>query len=180
MAHAIIQACLISQVEIMKLPFSLAILFCVLAISAPAFAETAAAENPDESAVGIVKTARGSVMVERDSSILVLSVGSKVYQNDRIFTGALSSVGVTFKDDMRISLGASSSFRITQFAYNPSTHEGSFLGTVLKGSLRFVTGLLGKMKPQSVAVYTPSTTIGVRGTDFIVTVEDIAEVSHAQ
>lgn len=166
----------------MKLPFNLAILFCVLAISAPVFAETITAEtiNPDESVVGIVKTARGSVMVERNSSILVLSVGSKVYQDDRIFTGALSSVGVTFKDDMRISLGASSSFRITQFAYNPSTHEGSFLGTVLKGSLRFVTGLLGKMKPQAIAVYTPSTTIGVRGTDFIVTVEEIAEVSHVQ
>ena len=157
-------------------------LLCVLAINSPVFAEqaTAVTTSKQDDAVGIVKTARGSVMVERDSSILVLSVGSKVYQNDRIFTGALSSVGVTFKDDMRISLGASSSFRITQFAYNPSTHEGSFLGTVLKGSLRFVTGLLGKMKPQSVAVYTPSTTIGVRGTDFIVTVEEIAEVSHAK
>lgn len=119
-------------------------------------------------------------MAERDSTILVLSVGSKVYQNDRIFTGALSSVGITFKDDMRISLGASSSFRITQFAYDPSTHEGGFIGKILKGSLRFVTGLLGKMKPETISVYTPSTTIGIRGTDFIVTVEDLEEVSHAQ
>lgn len=160
--------------------FNLPLLLCVFALNSSAFAEETAIEmaSPDESVVGIVKTARGSVMVERNSSILVLSVGSNVYQDDRIFTGPLSSVGVTFKDDMRISLGASSSFRITQFAYDPSTHEGSFVGSILKGSLRFVTGLLGKMKPQSIAVYTPSTTIGVRGTDFIVTVEEIAEVSH--
>ncbi|HEY0666440.1 MAG TPA: FecR domain-containing protein [Gallionella sp.] len=163
--------------------FNLPALFCVLAISFPAFAEQATVEmsgSSVEDAVGIVKTARGSVMVERGSGIQVLSVGSRVYQDDRIFTGALSSVGVTFKDDMRISLGASSSFRITRFAYNPSTQEGSFLGTVLKGSLRFVTGLLGKVKPESVAVYTPSTTIGIRGTDFIVTVEELKEVPHAK
>lgn len=161
---------------------NLPILLCVLAIGSPASAEQASIEmsSTDENVVGIVKTARGSVMVERNAAILVLSVGSKVYQNDRIFTGALSSVGVTFKDDMRISLGASSSFRITQFAYNPSTQEGSFIGNVLKGSLRFVTGLLGKVKPQSVSVYTPSTTIGIRGTDFIVTVAEIEEVSHAK
>ena len=164
------------------LSYNLPILLCVLAISFPAFAETASAETtrPDENVAGIVKTATGSVTVKRNSTIQVLSVGSKVYQNDRITTGVASSVGITFNDDMRISLGSTSTFLVTQFEYNPNTSEGNFLGTILKGSLRIVTGLLGKVRPKSVAVLTPSTTIGIRGTDFIVTVEDIEEVVHAQ
>lgn len=37
-----------------------------------------------------------------------------------------------------------------------------------KGSLRLVTGLIAKLRPEQVKVTTPTTVIGVRGTDFIV------------
>jgi hypothetical protein len=158
-------------------PWQLLVIVCALAIGSPASADTIGAEG-DVS--GIVKTKMGNVMVERNSAMQALAVGSKVYQNDRIVTGLTSSVGITLNDDSRISLASSSSFRFTQFAYNPNTHEGSFIGSMLKGSLRFVTGLLGKASPQSVSVKTPSSTIGVRGTDFIVTVGDIEGGTNAQ
>lgn len=153
------------------------VLVCALAISFPASAETVAAEGD---AVGIVKTKTGNVMVERGPVMQVLSVGSKVYQNDRVFTGRTSSVGITLNDDMRISLASSSSFKFTQFVYDPNTREGSFIGSVLKGSLRFVTGLLGKAHPRSLTIKTPTSTIGIRGTDFIVTVAEKEGASDAR
>ena len=39
---------------------------------------------------------------------------------------------------------------------------------LLRGSLRMATGLIAKVKPEQVKVTTPTTVIGVRGTDFIV------------
>jgi hypothetical protein len=37
-----------------------------------------------------------------------------------------------------------------------------------RGSLRMITGLLGKAHPDAVRVETQTATIGIRGTDFIV------------
>ena len=42
------------------------------------------------------------------------------------------------------------------------------LVSLLRGSLRMATGLIAKVKPEQVKVTTPTTVIGVRGTDFIV------------
>jgi len=152
-------------------------LACALATSFPVSADTIGVEGD---VAGIVKTQKGDVMVERNSAMQTLTVGSKVYQNDRIVTGTASSVGITLNDDTRIALASSSSFRLTQIVYNPNTREGSFIVSMLKGSMRFVTGLLGKASPQSVSIRTPSSTIGVRGTDFIVSVGDIEGGTHAQ
>jgi hypothetical protein len=41
---------------------------------------------------------------------------------------------------------------------------------VLVGTVRLVTGLLGKLQPDNVKVQTPSSTVAVRGTDFVVEV----------
>ncbi|MFH0934695.1 MAG: FecR domain-containing protein, partial [Pseudomonadota bacterium] len=71
-----------------------------------------------------------------------------------------------------ISLGAKSATQLNEFRYDPVTRDGNMLVSVLKGSLRFVTGLLGKHNPKAVGIRTPTATIGIRGTDFIVSVED--------
>ena len=57
---------------------------------------------------------------------------------------------------------------LSTFDYNPTTHEGNLLVDVLRGTLRMTTGLIAKLKPGQVKVITPTSVIGVRGTDFIV------------
>jgi hypothetical protein len=42
------------------------------------------------------------------------------------------------------------------------------LVSLLRGSLRMATGAIARLKPEQVKVTTPTTVIGVRGTDFIV------------
>jgi hypothetical protein len=161
------------RVMIMKnwFPLNWLVLVCMLVSVFPA--------NAEEEAAGTVKIARGSVQVERKTEKLKLSVGDKLYPSDRIFTGKFSSVGIMLKDNTRISMGPSSSFKINQFTYNPNDRKGSFVGSILKGSFRFITGLMGKQSPQSVSLRTPSSTIGIRGTDFIVNVEDSGEEAPA-
>lgn len=153
-------------------PSKLLVLICVLLSSLPASAV--------EDIAGVVKTAQGSIQVERNANLQTLSVGDKVYQDDRIVTGGTSSVGITLNDDTRISLGSFSSFKITQFAYDQNTGKGSFIGSILKGTLRFVTGMIGKVSPESITIRTNSSTIGIRGTDFIVNVGDQDEASNTK
>jgi hypothetical protein len=54
-----------------------------------------------------------------------------------------------------------------RFVNDPAEHSNnSFLLDLITGGLRSVTGLIGKTNPQGVRITTPTATVGVRGTDF--------------
>lgn len=123
-------------------------------------------------AIGTVKTLRGEVSVVRNGSSMPALAGMRLQEADKLVTGADSSVGIALQDDTLISLGARSATQLNQFRYDPVKRDGSMLVSVIKGTMRFVTGLLGKQNHSAVGIRTPTATIGMRGTDFIVSVED--------
>jgi hypothetical protein len=55
-------------------------------------------------------------------------------------------------------------------AENPG--EGRFLVSLLKGSVRALTGLIGKFQARNVSFKTPTATIGIRGTGLDLSCED--------
>lgn len=132
---------------------------------------TVGVANADET-IGTIKTLKGEVIVTRGSATLPTTAGMRLMAADKVVTGASSSVGIAMQDSTLISLGAKSATQLNEFRYDPVTRDGNMLVSVLKGSLRFVTGLLGKHNPKAVGIRTPTATIGIRGTDFIVSVED--------
>lgn len=138
-----------------------------LGIAAAALVSTVHAEP---GLAGTVKKVSGDVRIECAGKTLAAKVGDGVNEQDRIVTGKSSSVGVTLKDDTLISAGANSQLVVDQFAYNNVTREGGIKATLLKGAMRFISGLIAKRDARAVAVYTPTATIGIRGTDFIVEV----------
>jgi hypothetical protein len=71
-------------------------------------------------------------------------------------------------DDSLLTAGPGSTLVISEFRFNSTTHEGSFLATLLQGTLSMVTGLIAKQAPQNVNVQTRNAVMGVRGTEFIV------------
>ena len=95
-------------------------------------------------------------------------VGCPLRATDRIQTGADSAVAVTLKDGSVLSVGPESVVDLSDFSFNATTQEGNVLVSLLRGTLRMATGLIAKLKPEQVRVTTPTTVIGVRGTDFIV------------
>ena len=131
---------------------------------------SATAQEATASQAGIVKVLQGDVRAERSGKSRPLSTGERLYAGDRVVTAAASSVGFTLRDDTLISLGSNSQFLLEQFAYNDKTDEGSIAVRLSKGSLRYVSGLIGKRSPESQLLSTPTATIGIRGTDFIVEV----------
>jgi hypothetical protein len=72
---------------------------------------------------------------------------------------------LAFRDDTRVTLGSNSRFRVDNFVYDESNPgEGRFLATLLRGSVRALTGLIAKANNRNANFATPTATIGIRGT----------------
>lgn len=124
---------------------------------------------------GTVKTAEGTVFAERavngGSSVKhILHVGDAVLEGDRLETGPDGAAGITLRDDSLVSLGPNAAFDLERFSFDPASNHGTFFGKVLQGAMMFVTGLVAKSSPSSMKISTPTATIGIRGTEFIVDV----------
>ena len=123
-----------------------------------------------QDAAGVVKIIQGNVQILRDGKSIPAAVGTEVMAGDVLRTAADSNAGVMLKDDTRVALGPNSQVALDKFAFNANTHEGGMFVSVLKGTLSMISGLLVKANPRQVLVKTPTATIGIRGTEFIVDV----------
>jgi hypothetical protein len=95
----------------------------------------------------------------------------KVQAADTIRTGPDGSIGVTLTDNTMLSAGPGSVLTLSKYAFDTTTHQGEFDANMRKGTLSMVSGKLAKQSPTAVKVKTPATIIGIRGTEFFVSVE---------
>ena|ERR1700741_2537890 len=137
-----------------------------------AAATFAAASYADD--VGQIKNLRGAVHVERDGQKLAATSGMGVRQSDVLVTGADGSVGVTFLDNSLLSIGPGSTLAIDRYSFDSTTHDGHFDASLKRGTLAVVSGRIVKRSPEAMRVRTPSAIMGVRGTEFVVKVEEPA------
>jgi hypothetical protein len=118
--------------------------------------------------VGRVKVVKGAVTIERAGARLPASVGLRLQEGDVIVTGRDGSAGVTFNDDSLLSVGPDSALSIDRFAFDSTTHVGRFDTSLRQGTLSAVSGKIAKQSGDAMKVRTPSTILGVRGTEFVV------------
>ncbi len=136
--------------------------------AAPAASASAPAYTAGDGRQGTFKTVQGTVTRVHEGAGSPAAVGDPVWVGDRVLSGPKSAAALTLLDGTVLSLGPDSSVDLAQFDFEPTTQEGNVLIALAKGSLRLVTGLIAKLRPEQVKVTTPTTVIGVRGTDFIV------------
>jgi hypothetical protein len=91
-------------------------------------------------------------------------VGDQLYEGDAIVTGDGAEIHLDMADGGFIAVRPNSQVRIAKYQANGDSGDVSVIG-LLKGSLRSITGWIGKTYPRNYSVITPSATIGVRGTD---------------
>ena len=121
--------------------------------------------------IGQVKTAAGSVVIERAGATTAAKPGVRIETSDVVRTGPDGSVGITMSDNALISLGPNSVLSLDSFAFDTTTYQGKFDTTLTKGSLAVVSGKIAKQSPDAMKVRTPATVLGVRGTEFAVKVD---------
>ena len=140
---------------------SLVLLALPLAVDADDLAETA---------VAMVKRSEGEVAVISGGVRQTVAVGTALRVGDELQTGPDGSVGFTFQDNSQLSLGPNSAFIIETFRFDKTTHGGEFRTRVRRGTLGVISGKLAKQSPDAVKVVTPSSILGVSGTEFLVEV----------
>jgi len=98
-------------------------------------------------------------------------VGARVRESDTVVTGSDGSVGITFTDNTLLSAGPNSVLVLERYTFNSTTHDGKFDARLNRGSLAIVSGKIAKQSPDAMVIKTPSSLLGVRGTEFLVKVE---------
>jgi len=127
------------------------------------------AEEP--APIGFVKTVSGSATVTHGASAAAAALGAPVYENDWVETGADGELGITFRDNTRISLGPNSRMQLTQFVFQPAAEQYGFILRLAYGTLECISGLTAKLAPDAMSIETPGFTVAARGTRFLVRAE---------
>jgi len=125
--------------------------------------------------VGQVKVSNGTAHVQRGAERLPVKLGLGVQQGDVLVTGNDGSAGITFTDNSLVSVGPNSVFAIDKYRFDSTTHAGEFEGNLRQGRLAAVSGKMVKQSPESMKIRTPSAIMGVRGTEFVVQVDEPAK-----
>ena len=125
--------------------------------------------------IGSITELNGITRVVRDKpyeSAIDFSLNSM----DRLET-AQGRMGVTFQDDTTIRLTEHSNVVIDDFVYNPDQVENSAMAlNFIKGTGRFISSKTKKRVPKDkIKIRTNSASIGIRGTDFTITVSETGE-----
>ena len=123
-----------------------------------------------------IVTAQGEVYaVDAENKRRRVVEGGSVYPGEVVETMPGTRAVLAFRDDTRITLGSNSRFRVDNFVFDDkNAGEGRFLATILRGSVRALTGLIAKANNKNVGFSTPTATIGIRGTGFDAACEDPA------
>ena len=132
---------------------------------------TGLAARADEAPVGYLKTLAGTASVTHGAVTSAAVLGMPVYEQDRLETGGDGELGVTFRDNTRISLGPDSRIELKRFVFKPAIKEYGFLLRVTYGTLEYISGLTEKLAPNAMSIETPGFTVGARGTRLLVRAE---------
>ena len=136
-------------------------LISVLLLSTPLYAN-----------IGEIAQHKGSSVIERESTKYDGEIGLGLEMNDRIITGK-GSMRMDFIDDTRVDVTEHSRMTIDEFIYDPNTKTGALSMKATLGAVRYASGQIAKNSRQRVNIRTPSATINVRGTDFIMIIDEV-------
>lgn len=129
-------------------------------------------------AAAVLETAAGSVRAGASAAAATnVSQGARIQPGTTVVTGPGSRTLLRFDDGQAILLNENSEFRVTAYTFvRDEPRRDSFVFELAKGALRSVSSLLSR-SPGGYVLRTPQSTIGIRGTDFMVAVVNPAYLS---
>jgi hypothetical protein len=128
--------------------------------------------NATETTIAYVKTVENDAEIITSNKHVKAQLGSPIQLNDTLKTGENGTMGIIFKDNTVMSLGNNSEITVDEYLYAPSREQLGLVASVSKGTLHYISGVIAKLKPEAVSIKTNLATIGVRGTRFVVKVDE--------
>lgn len=141
--------------------------FCLLVSLLMPSALLAAEQKP---IIGYVMKVQGEAFVQANGQLQPAVVGTPLHRGSLLKTGPTGSMGVTLEDSTVMSVGPESELTIDAYAFEPSQDSLQLSARITRGTLNYISGIIAKLKPEAVQINTPTGTIGVRGTRFLVKV----------
>lgn len=109
-----------------------------------------------------------------------LKVGDLIESGATISTGDKSSAVIKFEDGQIMSLHEKSALRVVDYRYNKQrVSDSSAVFNLLRGGLRFITGVIGSTNRDNVRITASTATIGIRGTDGMVVIDPVTQAVNA-
>jgi len=142
---------------------------CLISVFLMTFVTLAAASDGP---IGSIKTTKGTASIVRQEKVILAKIGERIFEGDILRTGADGSLGVIFKDDTLLSLGPNSELAIDEFLFAPAQGKLSFVTRMLRGTAAYLSGIIAKLSPESVRFETPVGSVGIRGTKFVVKIDE--------
>ena len=121
--------------------------------------------------IGSITELRGVGQVLRDKPYNT-SIDFEIEQMDDVRT-ANGRVGITFLDDSVVRLTEHSKLVIDEIIFDPNPSKSKMSMQFASGTARFITGKIGAINKENISISTPTSNIGIRGTDFTVTVDEL-------
>ena len=121
---------------------------------------------------GRIKVVTGAAFVVRGTQELPAQVGQLVLASDALRTGATGTLGVTLRDDTRVSLGPASEVRVERFLYDPAAGQLGLALRFVRGITAYVSGRIARLSPDAIRLETPAAIVGVRGTTLLIRVTE--------
>jgi hypothetical protein len=80
---------------------------------------------------------------------------------------------IEFLDKTQVSLTEYTYMEIDEYVFDPDPNKSKMALNFVQGTARFATGSLGLVAKENITIQTPTASIGIRGTDFTTTVDEL-------
>ena len=117
-------------------------------------------------------TGNGEITRVDSSEALTAELNSGIFSYDDVRTGK-GRLAIQFLDDSVVKLTEHSKLIIDEYIFDPDPNKSKMALNMASGTARFITGKLGRINKQNISIKTPTATIGIRGTDFTTTVDEL-------
>jgi hypothetical protein len=125
--------------------------------------------------IGSVSELTGSAVIKRGKDTITVAKGTLIETNDKVETKS-GVVNIKFKDNTTVKVTENSTLLIDDFVYDPKNAAGGKLSLkAAAGTVRYVSGNIAHNNPNSVKINTPTAAIAVRGTDFVMAVDEVGK-----
>jgi hypothetical protein len=126
----------------------------------------------EELLVATVKSTRGNSSILRGQNSIPIQEGTHILLNDTLRTAPDGQLGVILQDGTRLSLGPNTELKVDRFVYEPADGKFGLILSLARGALAYVSGKIAQFSPGSVSVETPVGILGLRGTEFAVSLAE--------
>lgn len=129
--------------------------------------------TPAFASIGSITDFKGAGQIKRAAKSIPATRGSGIEKMDTVSTNSQGKFQLTFVDGTTVKITENSRLVIDDFVYDGNNKSKGKLGLKLAlGTARYASGKLAHGNPRGVNIRTPTATIGVRGTDFLMSVDE--------